>query len=324
VVRAAPLDPAYPALADLATTHRAATVLRALFSRSSHAPVVRAVRFRPGDRHVLTYRDETSGDEAFVKLYRDGRSAAIFATSAAVRAALGAREAFGTAGAELLLADVDACASRRAPGVSLSSLVHAAERDLGRNTARQGLAATGRLLRTLHCAAPAALPLGASLAEDIAAVRRTSRVITALAPKSDARARAVLDAVAADDHTSEPSLVHGDMKADHLFFDAGRVVVLDLDRVRVADRASDLGRLLADLVWHEACGASLGADAAIEAVFEGYEAEASIRARARAWAAVSLVRIAARRVPLAQPGWANAVATLLERARQLAVSPVAP
>jgi Ser/Thr protein kinase RdoA (MazF antagonist) len=108
-----------------------------------------------------------------------------------------------------------------------------------------------------------------------------------------------------------PTLVHGDFKCDNLIVNGSRVHLLDFDRCGRGDPAADIGKFLADLRWWTAED-----DAAVarlhEAFLEGYGAMGPARtARARAYDTLLQLRMAARRVPIQEPGWERRTARLV-------------
>ena len=124
----------------------------------------------------------------------------------------------------------------------------------------------------------------------------------------------------AGDHESlerEPAtVVHGDMKADHLLAGPDGVVVLDGDRCALADPALDVGKFLADLRWWSVAGSGFGVADAEAEVLAGYASPGPRLDRARLYSALMLVKMAGRRVSVARRDWAARTTTLLALAGQ--------
>src|ERR1700730_1627283 len=116
-----------------------------------------------------------------------------------------------------------------------------------------------------------------------------------------------LDRLDAEDAT----LVHGDIKADHLLAGPDGVAVLDTDRCARADPALDLGKLIADLRWWAWATGRPHFGSAETALLAGYGSEGSRVERARLYAALWLVKIAARRVSVAWRDWEQGTAEVL-------------
>ena len=96
----------------------------------------------------------------------------------------------------------------------------------------------------------------ADVDSEVAGTLRAGEHIVALLPavgsRYERRVRQVAETLAGS--AAEPTtLAHGDYKSDNLLVHRGRVRVLDLDRVRLAEPAMDLGKFLSDLRWW--CGA---------------------------------------------------------------------
>jgi aminoglycoside phosphotransferase (APT) family kinase protein len=316
LVLAAPLDPAFPWLGHLSDPRRAAEALIecGVLTPAPEGIEVRPVRYRPGQRHVLEYR--RPGDPSlFVKLYRPGAGGAV---AEAVTTLAGLLEAAAVPGVRAVrpvaaLGDGDALVYRRAPGTPLSDPLRAGRPAPGH------VQHVGRLMRAIHSSAPlpgSMLP-GRTLEGEARVVLRACEAMAALRPDLGARAAAVVEAARERLEALEqepPTAVHGDMKADHMLWGPGGLTVLDTDRCGLADPAYDLGKMLADLRWWSEA-APRGDAAGVEAeMLTAYGAAGPRLARAELYAALLLVRMAARRVPLAAPDWAPRTARLLAAA----------
>jgi len=317
LVLAAPLDPAFPSLGPLSDPARLGAALAAwdgLLAGGAGAGAVRAVRYRPGQRHVLEYR-RRGALPLFVKLYRPGEGGPV---ATAVHALAELLDAAGTPRIRAVrpaavLGDGDALVYRRAPGTPLSTPLGAGVPPAAAHAAHVGL-----LLRTVHAARPPAPLPSRDLDGEVRTVRRACEAMAALRPELGALAGAIVDRAAeriAACEQEPPTPIHGDMKADHVLWGGRGLHVLDTDRCALADPALDLGKMLADLrVRGVEGGGSIAADAE-GAVLDAYAGPAPRIDRARLYAALLLVRMAARRVPLAAPDWAPRTAAVLAAAR---------
>jgi thiamine kinase-like enzyme len=94
------------------------------------------------------------------------------------------------------------------------------------------------------------------------------------------------------------------------------MTLLDFDSSRVADRALDVGKLLADLIWWYQDNPSSVVSGAQEVFLDAYSQgqRGELLARARLYEAVFLVKAAARRVPVIDANWEQRTESLIERA----------
>ncbi len=316
IVVAAPLDPAFPALARLCDP---ASVPETL-ARCGEGPAdpaacaILPLRYRPGQRHVLEYLGR-GRPRLFVKLYRPGEGAPVAAAVGALAALL---EELGVPGLHAVrpaavLGDGDALVYREVAGAALSRHLGAGGRPDPAHLEQVGL-----LLRTVHAAPPGppGLP-GRELGVEVRTVGRACEAMAALRPDLGAAAAATVEragrAIAALEQEPATTL-HGDMKADHLLWGPGGLHVLDTDRCSLGDPAYDLGKMLADLRFRAVVTGSPAAAGAERAVLTAYAGGQPRVDRARLYAALLLVRMAARRVPLWHPDWGPRTAALLASA----------
>ena len=314
-VLAAPLDPAFPDLGDLSHPRRAGEVL----SRCGVLPAVpeggvqvRPIRYRPGQRHVLEYRPDR-GPSLFVKLYRPGAGGSV---AGAVGTLFDQLEAAAVPRVRAVhpaavLGGGDALLYLCAPGAPLSQRLRA-----GRPPAPGHLHHVGLLLRAIHSSVPgpgSVLPRR-DLEGEARVVLRACEAMTALRPDLGAAASRSVEQACAGlvALEQEPAtVVHGDMKADHMLWGPQGLTVLDTDRCAFADPAFDLGKMLADVRWWTAATPRADAAAVEAEILAGYGAAGQRLARAQLYAALLLVRMAARRVPLASRDWASRTGGLL-------------
>jgi phosphotransferase family enzyme len=299
-ILAAPLDPRLPALVRMSDPTFAAEAI----GPGAAPAAVTTIRYRPGERHVLRYAGPTGG--RYAKLYRPGAAGQACRRAAAVCAAVSCGPAAVQAARPRLW---------RRENALVAPAVHghpAAVEDVD-------LEAAGSLLGVIHRGVAPPEP-AVTLAGEIDAAERAAQHIDALLPPVGAALRRTLAAAReCGERTAAQRavLVHGDFKLDHLLWDGGSVTVIDLDRARPGEPALDLGKMLADLRWRRA-GAPPAADAARDRLMRGYgPVGAHGRARARLYEAVFLLKAAARRAPLLDPGWEQTVAAAVREAARL-------
>jgi aminoglycoside phosphotransferase len=305
----APVDGDFPQLVRLHDRAHLADVLRATSALgrrdvSTEDVRVEAVRYRPGQRHVLRVGVGAGGPAWFAKVYRDdtGRrtvQAAMRAATAFAEAGDGAVDVAPPVGG-YVAADRTAFWSE-VPGMSLAEEIAVsacAASDLVRTA--------GYALRLL----PEGLQVCPDASSQAGETLRTAQLIDALAPAVGSRLRREvgralewLTALPAE----PPTLAHGDFKCDNLLVSGSRVHVLDFDRLGRGDPAADIGKFLADLRW--CAGAQAGATERLHEAFRrGYgPADPARVARARAYDALLQLRMAARRVPIQDPEWEGRV-----------------
>lgn len=296
----APLDPRFPALVRMSDGAFAGD---ALGLPTPIRAAVATIRYRPGERHVLRYAGPA--DAWYAKLYRPGAAGQASRRAMAVCAALARGPGSMRAARPLLHASEDALVTRAVAGRPAA----AGDADLE---------AIGSLLRVIHGGVPPSEP-AATLAGEIDAAERAAQHVDALLPLTGAALRRTLTAARESGERTGPqtaTLVHGDFKLDHLLWDGVEVTVIDLDRARRGEPALDLGKLLADLRWRRARAGGPG-DAG-ERLLRGYgPMGAHGRGRAGLYEAVFLLKAAARRASLLDPGWERVMAATVREAEAL-------
>jgi aminoglycoside phosphotransferase (APT) family kinase protein len=308
-----PADPAMPHLSRLTPDHLGESVaaLTGSPARPAADVVSEVVRYRPGQRHVLLVRSGSGRDDGGVYVKTDRDDSGLLAvpvarTLAAVLAASGA----GVPVEPLGYRDPDRAAFwRAAPGQPLTGM-------LGSDDARTArvVALVGRTLRAFHDFQPAPDDLPgwwpelrtADVGSEVGGTLRAGEHIVALLPavglRYERRVRQVAETLAGS--AAEPTaLAHGDYKSDNLLVHRGRVRVLDLDRVRLAEPAMDLGKFLSDVRWW--CGADDERARTLQGAFlVGYGPCHPGRVRrARQFEALYQLKAVARRVPVHAPTW---------------------
>jgi aminoglycoside phosphotransferase (APT) family kinase protein len=313
-VLVSPLDPRLPQLTRLSDpVHVAAMLAGPLAQASDITWRVSAIRYRPGERHVLRYEPSAGPVAAvFAKLSRrEADVARAFHVAVCLADRLDACGG-GTRAVRPLAAVVEdgVILFPEVDGRPLSALLRGRQDGLIWYLRR-----AGRALRAFH-AAPASLAglAARDFAGEVEAVRRASEHICALLPRTGAvivdalaRARSVYDQLPPE----PPTLVHGDFKADHLWVAGGGLTVLDFGSCAIGDPALDVGKFLADLRWWSALSGR-GSASMRRAFLDAYGAEEVLRARV--YEALFLVLFAAHRVPLYHPAWAERAASLVQRA----------
>lgn len=319
VVLASPLDPTFPALGRMSDPRNVPMIMALCGAQDGDRPdqyLVRPIRYRPGQRHVLEYRSPR-GFRIFAKLYRPGGAGPVAeaVTAFAEVLAAGAPGAYAVRPAAVL-ADDEVVLFRRASGTPLSHWLRA-----GRSAGQGRLRLVGRMLRSVHSVVPepAWRFRERDLDGEVRTVLRACEAMIGLQPGLGATAVSVVERareglLALDQEAV--TVVHGDLKADHLLCAADGVAVLDTDRSALADPALDIGELLADLRWWSWVSAGRDAAAAENDLLGGYGPAGPRLARARLYAALLLVRMAARRIPVASRDWAPRTAELVAIAGQ--------
>ena len=314
----APLDPAFPHLHQLADPLRVGDVLASsgLYpARPIAYPAIRFVRYRPGQRQVLDYRG-VGGRGFVVKLYRPGELADVARRVITFADLTSSTDVSGVAAIRpaAVLESADAMLFARISGTPLSRYLVA-----GHSQSR--LRGVGQWMRAVHSLrADAHACFGErDLAGEVRAVGRACVALNRLRPDLGATAAAIVERAAermAALEQESATLVHADLKVDHLLCGSEGVTVIDADRCAIADPALDVGKMLADLRWWAWVKASGGADAATAALLAGYGAAGPRLARARLYAQILLVKMAGRRISLARPDWAAQTEALIALAAQ--------
>jgi aminoglycoside phosphotransferase (APT) family kinase protein len=300
-----PLDPRFPGLVRLSAPG-------ALAELADGPEQVTTVRYRPGQRHVLRHGE---GDAAqFVKLSTAHDVDGLVALTGALGRWL---EADG--GRLHIVSPLRTL--RKEEAVVYPSVP-------GRPVPAdpRSLPLVGAALRRLHEAPvePAAPPDG-GLREEAAAVVRAAEHIDALSPVVATFFHSVLAEaveVGSDLPGEPPALIHGDFKLDHVWHHDGGLTLIDMDRCRQADPALDIGKLLADMLWRWSVGATAADRRDLERAFlTGYfgcNIHSNRLARARVYQALFVLKAAARRMPVTDPGFVIRTAALVRVAGRIA------
>ena len=297
-VLVSPADPAMPQLTRLCDPTRLARLLAmatgAAVCRSPHELTVKAIRYRPGERHVLHVRGGLLAPAGlYLKLDRDASGARAVPVAAKLAHHLAVAEPVGYVGADRV------AVWHGAPGRSLGPLL----RDGSPGGARL-VHRVGQELRALHDS-PVRVDRWRSIATEAESTLRAGEHIATLLPQEGDLVRALVEkTVAALDRrpVETRTLTHGDVKCDNLLVHGEQQIrFLDLDRVAIAEPALDLGKFLADLRWW--CPESR-LPALRSALRAGYGQCDPVRwARADLLAVLLGAKLVARRCAIHDPAW---------------------
>ena len=211
---------------------------------------VTAVRYRPGQRHVLRWeQDGTHRQARFAKLDRRDASAQAFRVANRVADWLeGTGEPIAGARPLAHLPEIDVLLDP----IGAGSAAHRRPGRAGGGPLAARLVRAGMILRARH-GPPAELAEGlpARGFEDAAEeVHKAAGHLRFLLPATGDSLEALLE-WARKLHAGLPGeahvFTHADSKADHLLATPDRLTVIDFDTCSLADPALDLGKLLADL-----------------------------------------------------------------------------
>ncbi len=253
LVQAYPLDYRLPALARLAT-HPPAEVLEPMLRRFDAGPWVaercdiETVRYRAARQAVLRYtlraRNAHSGrveDRGFyLKVWRKEGGEALYRMLREVSAASRrGRCAFHINTPLAYVPEHKALILGEAAGTSLESVIEAGE-DVDGPT-RQAADA----LAALHNSGVTA-PDSRPSADGCEALGQAGRLVEWGCPHLGPRIRALLSDLAGRGGSARTALIHGDLKAKHVFLDGQKVTFIDLDELAAGDPLLDVASINAD------------------------------------------------------------------------------
>ena len=314
----APIDPQMPQLMRLNDHSHLASMLKNLTSDSGLLPEatrIEAVRYRPGQRHVLHVSSVPDRHgAAFIKIDRDNHGAQAVRFAQAVGPLLSEHSPNTSLVRPLGYSVEDQAAVWRGiAGTTMSQEV--------RNPAQAArlFSLIGKAVRVLHgldCqtttydVTPSQWSAPHLARTELASTLGAGEHLTALMPALGARYRLLAMEVSdrLEDLPEEAlRLAHGDLKCDNILTTADRIWLLDLDRTGLAEPAMDLGKLLADLRWW---GQHYSVDVTglVRKFLEGYGPCDPVRiSRARLIAVLYQLRLAARRTPVNASDWGSQV-----------------
>lgn len=321
-VQVAPLDVSFPQLVRVSEPRYVRDMLASVAPVSRYA--VTAIRYRPGQRHVLRYdpadgRAEGDGT-LFAKIYNSDKGARTFGVVTRTSDWLASQgDRLTSVKPQAYLAGDRAVLYPYVSGTPLSHLL----RHPGPETAKY-LRLAGVALQTLHRIPTTLVELQPhTFAKEIKGIVSASEHLSPLLPATSARIAAILDR-ARELHERLPqepeAFAYGDFKADHLWVTPAGLTLIDFDTCYLFDPAIDVGKFLADLQWWYASYGQAGVEQAQDQFLAGYAAtgEPPERlARARLYEALVLVKATVRRVRLFDDDWAPRTERLIERADAL-------
>jgi aminoglycoside phosphotransferase (APT) family kinase protein len=184
----------------------------------------------------------------------------------------------------------------------------------------------GSALAELHAQAPRALERR-SVAPPAPVLSRAVAAVAALQPHLGERAARIARRVTEFlvDSLQTPCWLHGDFYADQLVVTDDGIGVLDLDRARRGDPATDLGEFLGHLERDALDGRLNGArlDSLRDALLAGYGVgEGALLTRVRVHSAAALLRLADAPFRHRENGWPETMERILTRADEIAGSAV--
>lgn len=257
----APIDPQMPQLMRLNDRPHLMSMLKNL-AADSDVPTeparIQALRYRPGQRHVLRVSSVPDHDHraAFIKIDRDNRAAHAARFARGVGPLLSDRSPNTSLVRPLgYAAEEQAAVWRGIAGTSMSEEV----RDPSRAIPLLGL--IGKAVRVLHDMdrhdttwdpTPEQLSAPHRAQAELTSTLGAGQHLSALIPALGARYRMLATEVVQrleDLPAEDPRLGHGDLKCDNILAAGDRIFLLDLDRTGLLDPAIDLGKLFADLRW---------------------------------------------------------------------------
>ena len=326
-IQVSPLDARFAQLARLWDPRYVRAMLADVYASADPVPARRpirnytiaCIRYRINSRHVLRYDPvgPAKGEVVFAKPYLGESGAQAFRVARDVAEWLTERGDGVNCPRPLAYVAQDAVILYpQIFGTPLSEHLRCRSDGLARWLER-----IGEALQTLHCLPRAvAGPLEVrNFATEVQAIERASSHIPTLLPQLGAAVDALLDR-ARELHErlpqEPPTFTHRDFKSVHVWLAPDRLTVIDFDRARFADPASDVGAFLANLQWRYAACQLPGVVQAQERFLSGYARGAPKERllRARLYEAIELVKCAVRRVQLFEDGCVPRMTGMLRRA----------
>ena len=318
-----PLDPAFPQLARLSDP----IYVRDLLAGEEAIPYtaaayrINAIRYRPGERHVLRYQPLDAGGQSdiantlYAKVYNSDKGERAYRTAASVSDWLAEQGgAIAAVRPTTYIASEGLALYPHVSGTPLSDLLRFQGAETG-----EYLRAAGAAVRALHRAPESLVELKPhSVEKELKSIASASEHVGALAPAAGAAIAAMLERARELNERlpqEPPAFAYGDFKADHLWATANGMTLIDFDTCYLFDPAIDLGKFLADVhFWFDSYGLG-GVPEAQEQFLAGYGAISAERLlRARFYEALVLTKSTVRRVKLFAPDWAPRTERLIARA----------
>jgi hypothetical protein len=317
--------------------------------RAAARYVVKPVRYRPGERHVLRYDPWDNCEQGedhgaiFAKLYQDSEDAArSYRVADCVAKHLSAARVESLAALRPLgcVADDAVILYPLLTGTPLCELLRRPQCEPANY-----LEQVGSMLSVLHREAEAILNghgafsaspgiRGADLrpnrgfAKEVKKImRRTCEHIQLLLPDVGMRVTELLkraQEIYERLPQEAPAFAHGDFKAEHVWATADGLTLMDFDSCCVGDPALDVGKFLADLEYWFGTYGHRGVDEAQAEFLNAYSnPETPPERLRRAWpyAALTLMKLAVHRVPLFSDDWPARTEDLVGRAEVMIRDP---
>lgn len=239
LIQVFPEDDGLPGLRAALDAERIRGWLRS-FGREAGGPLrARVLRYKPGKRCVIEYVNPGAPDGWVGKVYRGGLGLPIFRRWRALYEALAPSpplpEPLG------FDAEISLLLVTRVAGAALG-----AAKGPGR---LEGFRRAGEILARLHALGPIRELPDRTLGEESRRLRAVAEKIASAAPPFEAKARALADSVAGGLASLPPrrTACHGEWDAGQLLYSESGAWMFDLDNVRNAHPALDLGSFLASL-----------------------------------------------------------------------------
>jgi len=323
-IQVAPLDEEFPKLIRASDPAYVREMLASAGMVSDTDYTVTAIRYRPGQRHVLRYdpigvANRLDGDgTVFAKIYNSDKGERTFSVVTRMAEWLDAQDGELTVvRPQAYVAGDGAVLYPYVSGTPLSDLLGAP------GGAADLLRRAGAALAALHRAPTSLVELQPhTFAKEIKSIISASEHVGLLLPETGAQIAAILEQ-AEELHErlpQEPPLfTHGDFKADHLWVTPNELRLMDFDTCYLFDQAIDVGKFLADLhYWYDRYGLP-GVAEAREHFLAGYGHAATPECllRAQLYETLVLVKTTVRRVRLFERDWAERTARLIDCAGTL-------
>jgi hypothetical protein len=322
-VMVSPLDPAFPQLVRLSdpTYVRALLAGDATIQSRAAGYRVNAIRYRPGERHVLRYQPvDVAGHvdiegTLYGKIYNSDKGERAFNTAARISDYLAEHgNEISAVRPTTYIASESLALYPHVSGTPLSELLRFSGIETGRY-----LRAAGVAVRALHRTPESLVELKShSVEKELKSVASASEHVATLLPQVATTIASLIDRARELNERlpqEPPAFTYGDFKADHLWATPSGMTLIDFDTCYFYDQAIDLGKFLADVhFWFDTYGLS-GVPEAQEQFLAGYGPISQERLmRARLYEALVLIKSTVRRVKLFDPEWALRTERLIARA----------
>jgi streptomycin 6-kinase len=262
-------------------------------------------------REAKSGRSETA--RCYLKVYRDGRGQETFELLRSWAERSGERRGYSLVRPLAYWEELHTLVLEEAPGRSLR------ERLLEDRDPEGAVRTVARALAAFHLDGPG-IRRCQPLADQLDDVTRASKLVQWACPEIGDKVRAVVAAVVAQLEEGPAAPCHGDLKAEHVFIDDGRVIFIDLDAVALGEPARDpahfcsyvLGRVGTGSMSSEQAGRV--ATVFIEEYFQ--HVPASWRSQFRLHCAGALIEVACGIFRHQKSLWREQMQAAVERAQE--------